>query len=328
MIHVILRLSKKILRVLKERKTLAYAGIYILLLWVMGALIFHLTENVSLFDAFYWVVTTTTTVGYGDITPSTSLGKALSIFVMISGIGVLGLFLASVAEVLIEESLRRRHVRAYMKGHVVVLGWDKKLEVAVKELLKAGMEIVVVAEVDDIPIEHDNLVFVKGDPTDDENLERACVRDAKFALISGRDDTETLLAAIAVKKINEDVQAICIVSDAKVKRALERLGIEQVISVDEFFGLVLSRSVFAPKLSMLLNELMDVEGMDIHQNKLPGLKGKRVMDVMTELKNKYNAVPIGIVKKGKVIVNPEKEEVFEGDEDLIYIAEKRIEEGR
>ena len=39
----------------------------------------------SIPDSIYWAIVTTTTVGYGDITPATELGKILSSFMMITG---------------------------------------------------------------------------------------------------------------------------------------------------------------------------------------------------------------------------------------------------
>jgi len=323
MIHVVLRFIRKIFAPLREKKVLLYAGIYILILWIIATILFHEIEGISILDSFYWAVTTTTTVGYGDITPKTTAGKLISIFVMLSGIGVLGIFLASIAEILIEKSLKRRP-RVYMENHVLALGWDKKIETAVKELLKEGVEVVVIAEVEGIPIEHSNLSFLRGDPTDDENLIRAKVDKASFAIISGRDDTETLLTAIAVKKLNERIQVTCIVSDPRVKKALEKIEVDQVLSIDEFSGLVLCRSVFSPRISMLFNELMASEGMDIYEERIPEFVGKRVEDVIIEMKRKYNAVMLGIVRNGKVVVNPPKDEVLSGDEEIIYIAEKKI----
>ncbi|HEU4372043.1 MAG TPA: potassium channel family protein, partial [Telluria sp.] len=39
--------------------------------------------------AMYWAVVTMTTVGYGDITPQTGLGKAIASFMMLLGWGIL-----------------------------------------------------------------------------------------------------------------------------------------------------------------------------------------------------------------------------------------------
>ena len=70
--------------------------------------------------------------------------------VMLSGIGVLGLVLATFADLLIEKTLKRRPlIKSFMEKHIIVCGWDKKLAIAVKELLTTHREIVVVAEVCD-----------------------------------------------------------------------------------------------------------------------------------------------------------------------------------
>mgnify|MGYP000751909006 CR=1 FL=1 len=223
MFQVLRRFLKRFRDVLSEKKIILYAGIYMLLIWSGGSILFSFFEGTSVMDAFYWVVTTTTTVGYGDITPQTYAGKVISIIVMLSGIGVLGIFLASFADILIEESLKRRlHLRSYMEDHVVVFGWDKKIEVAVKELLHEGVQVVVLADVEDIPLEDKNLVFIRGDITDDENIRRTNIEKASSALISGKNDTETLLTAIAVEKFNSKIKTTCIVSDPKVISALEK----------------------------------------------------------------------------------------------------------
>jgi voltage-gated potassium channel len=51
----------------------------------------------SVGDALWWAIVTATTVGYGDISPSTLEGRAIAVVLMLVGIGVIGIFTASVA---------------------------------------------------------------------------------------------------------------------------------------------------------------------------------------------------------------------------------------
>ena len=40
-------------------------------------------------DSIYWAIVTLTTVGYGDVTPVTAIGKILATFIMILGYGII-----------------------------------------------------------------------------------------------------------------------------------------------------------------------------------------------------------------------------------------------
>ena len=45
----------------------------------------HNPRFTSIPKSIYWAIITLTTVGYGDITPSTSLGQAIAAFIMLIG---------------------------------------------------------------------------------------------------------------------------------------------------------------------------------------------------------------------------------------------------
>jgi voltage-gated potassium channel len=48
-------------------------------------------------DALWWSIVTATTVGYGDLSPSTTAGRAIAAVLMLIGIGTLGMLTAAIA---------------------------------------------------------------------------------------------------------------------------------------------------------------------------------------------------------------------------------------
>ena len=54
-------------------------------------------------DALWWAVVTATTVGYGDVSPVTLEGRLIAVLLMVTGIGVIGVFTATVASFFFEE---------------------------------------------------------------------------------------------------------------------------------------------------------------------------------------------------------------------------------
>lgn len=56
---------------------------------VIGTITYHYLEGWSWIDAFYFSFVTLTTVGYGDITPATDIGKLFTVFYIIIGLGII-----------------------------------------------------------------------------------------------------------------------------------------------------------------------------------------------------------------------------------------------
>jgi len=72
----------------------------------LGVFLFEAGENKaigSFGDALWWAVVTATTVGYGDVSPITVEGRIIAVVLMLTGIGIIGVFTATVASVFFEE---------------------------------------------------------------------------------------------------------------------------------------------------------------------------------------------------------------------------------
>jgi hypothetical protein len=68
--------------------------ITLLVLNILGGFLFSRVEGIGLFDSLYWAFVTGRTIGYGDITPHTAIGKVLSLIIGLGGIIFTGMVVA------------------------------------------------------------------------------------------------------------------------------------------------------------------------------------------------------------------------------------------
>lgn len=66
----------------------------VLILVASGVMMY--TEGMTFPDALWWSIVTCTTVGYGDISPSTAFGRVTAVVLMMFGIGFIGMLTGSI----------------------------------------------------------------------------------------------------------------------------------------------------------------------------------------------------------------------------------------
>lgn len=102
-------------------KTLIHSPVFIMLtvfgnsLICLFSFVFYLIESPSnpkiksFIDALWWGFSTATTTGYGDITPTTTPGKVLGIFLMLTGMALFGMFTALFAETILTSARHKKN---------------------------------------------------------------------------------------------------------------------------------------------------------------------------------------------------------------------------
>lgn len=76
---------------------------------MLGSVAISITEHVSLDQAFWWAITTASTVGYGDISrhtisPQSLLGKLVILVMILIGVGVMGIVTSSLTAYLMRRN--------------------------------------------------------------------------------------------------------------------------------------------------------------------------------------------------------------------------------
>src|SRR5690625_5594664 len=97
-------------------------------------------------SSLYWTITTMSTVGYGDITFTSDLGRLFSMLVLLSGIVLFVVLLPfTVIQLIVEPWMDRREavraprrVPASLEGHIILVGLDVRSEEHTSELQSRG----------------------------------------------------------------------------------------------------------------------------------------------------------------------------------------------
>ncbi|MEI2358144.1 potassium channel family protein [Mesobacillus zeae] len=196
------------------------------------------------FDSLWWVMTTMATVGYGDFYPVTVLGRSFAMVLYILGIGVLGVVIGKLVDSFGNFRRMKEEGRLKYKGqnHITIIGWSKKAEYAIKELLKDGKtHIVLIDRLEKQPLVHDRFHFVSGDAAASETMEAANIKKAKSVIIFADDkiddpllvDGKTLLLTASVEQYAPKVKTIIEVIKEEHLRSFAHVKVDEYILSNE-----------------------------------------------------------------------------------------------
>lgn len=75
-----------------------YLVIAVVLILIMGTIFYHFVEKWSWVDAYYFSVVTLSTIGYGDLTPQTTVGKLFTTFYIFIGVAIITTFISAMIQ--------------------------------------------------------------------------------------------------------------------------------------------------------------------------------------------------------------------------------------
>lgn len=191
---------------------------------------FSIVEHRDPFTAAYFVITTATTTGYGDILPSGHgwLPMLVANVVMIAGVAVSGIFIAMVTSALTRAQFTAmqglRQIRT--RGHVLVCGAGSVGTRLIDDLRALGQKIVVVdANPDPALVEASrtrHIELLTGDATNDTTLDLCNLANARAVVALTDSDTANLEVALGVRARNPVIPVVMRVQDEAFASSIGR----------------------------------------------------------------------------------------------------------
>ncbi|UCG69353.1 MAG: NAD-binding protein [Thermoplasmata archaeon] len=300
-----------------------YKGIILLvvLALISGGLFFIFEEH-TLGTSLYWALITMTTVGYGDVPVSTDGGKVISIILACLGILLYGYIAAIIVSVVMESSLSGVFGmnKAKYKNHFVICGWTSLSDIVLSELLTEKRQIAVITEEqDDIIIikrkgDPKNVFPIYGDPSKNDILEQANIKEASVVILSMEDDSKNLITALHIKELNPKARIIVRTTRAELKKTMKIAGVTYVVTPDVMAGRLIASAAFEPEIANFIEDVTtatDVGGHDLRQYMVSAAHAGSVANLSKNLKERTRTTLVGIGRRSKegrweVFPNPEE----------------------
>lgn len=334
------------------RQKLFMPSIALLVLVFGGTFGYYLLTNGqnTLFDCFYMVMVTLSTVGYGEvINIEGNLGaRALSMFLMLGGMGILLYVVTQLTAFFVEgdltQALRRHKMHKQISNisdHIVVCGASTAALHIVEELLHTKWDIVIVdadeqrikrleKETEEIRSDGSLLPHIVGDPTDDRVLLAARVDHAHGVVAALEDDKENLFIIVTTRQIAKS-KPLRIIAKAQDKRSIPKLkaaGADSVVSPSLIGGMRLASEMVRPSVVTFLDIMLrdKDENLRVEEISIQHCKeyvGKSLGE--TDIRDRFDLLVLAVqeANDGKYIYKPKQDFILEDDMTLVVLGSVR-----
>jgi Trk K+ transport system NAD-binding subunit len=255
---------------------------------------------------FYWTLTVMSTLGFGDITFASDLGKAFTMIVLMSGILFLLVmlpftFIQFFYAPWLEAQSRAKAPRELPKGttgHVILTSFDPITINLVEKLKKYNYEYAIIAADLQHALELYDLNFkvVVGDLGDPETYRRLRIQNAAM-LVANNDDMVNTNISFTVREISKNVP---IITNADVDHSIDILqlaGSTYVFQFMKMLGESLARRTLGMSMGAnVIGEFDELLIAEASAMRTP-LEGKTI--IQSNLREKTGVTVVGLWERGQ-----------------------------
>ncbi len=287
-------------------------------------------KDFDFITAFYWVIVSMTTVGYGDIYFNSTIGHLFSAIVILSGVvmifGVFPFFITPH----IEKIFRNKFPTIApidLKNHIIICGYNQLVETLILELEEDKIPFIIVDNIE----KNINLLISKkvlciyGDAEDDSVLLNSNILSARM-LIANESDERNAYIILTAKELC-DVKSIALVENMAREGFLKYAGADRVISPKTLFGIYIGRKAIDPLTDHLAGATKFFDNLNIVEFPIhsgSSLIGKKLKDTKIHIRTGANIV--GLWAGGRLSLSPKPEDVIKENSIILAVGkEKQLE---
>lgn len=196
-------------------------------------------EGWPLHECLYMTVITVTTVGFGEVHPLSHDGKVFTVLLIFFGVTAAALSLTALFEYFVLRGLSTLFGRTTMdkqigklSRHIIICGYGRTGYFIARDLVNLGKQLVVIEnDPERIKLlEQEQLLYIAGDPSEEEVLVAAGVERAEALVASMPKDADNLFLTVSARSLSRGMQIVARVQDPVNSRKFIKAGANQVVS--------------------------------------------------------------------------------------------------
>ena len=267
-----------------RKKRIFISLLIIFLVFIGGVIGFKLFggKGWTLLDSLYMTVITLSTVGYEealDISTNPAARIFAIVFIVVC-LGTIAFAISSVTAFIVEGELKNILGRKKMekeisklKDHYIVCGVDETAQTIMNELTLTKKPFVVIdplkERIDKLFSSFSDLLYVEGDPTEDEVLLSAQIDKAKGILLSLPTDQENLFVTLTARSLNPGIRIVTKGIDVKSHKKMRKAGANAVVSPTDIGGMRMVSEMIRPAVVSFLDMMLREKGRVIRFEEVP-----------------------------------------------------------
>jgi len=305
--------------------------IAVLVAIAVGTVSFRLIEGWSIVDSLYATVQTVTTVGFGDITPQTTLGRIFASGFMVFGVGVVLYSLTTAVQSIIQSELvetfgerRRSRKVSKLRNHFIICGAGRVGSHLVRNLLGTHDTFIVIERDAEKVHELTNMgvtVLVR-DATLENSLLEAGVEQARGLAACLPNDADNVYVVLTAHHLNPNLHIVARAAEEQAEPKLIRAGANRVVAPTIIGGHRMAVALTKPAVgdfidSVTANKLeLGFEQVEVDEGS--PLRGHTLRE--TTIRSELNVVIVSITRSsGEIIFNPVGDTPIHAGDILIAI---------
>ena len=305
-------------------KKYIWGGIVLAIIIVIGTIGYWFIGGgqYSFLDCLYMTVITITTIGYSEIIDFSGsiAGRVFTIFIALSGIGMLAYMLTSLTATIVEgeltASFRRRRMEKTAKkaqGHYIVCGMGWAGLYIVNELRDTKRDHVII-DIDKAKINNNlgtmsNETFIEGNATDNNILLKAGIEKANGLFAVTGDDNQNIVICLKAKQLNHEVRLVSQCNEMKNLDTMNRVGADAVVSPGYISGMRMAAEMIRPTVVDFLDKMLRDRDVNLRVEEVgvpSHLVGKALLSAINF--KKYRHTLLLAIKEGeKWVYNPPRD---------------------